>query len=154
MILQEILGDCGRAAIQTQGSTSNPFGSTFVYGYQNLAFEVNFLFQINVYIPLYSDHSQLWFCFTLYVSFFLCVLLLLYQDLAYLSQVMKNGYIATVTLFQSWWSVWCVASVHFSVFSDIGRHSSKRTVAFSCSCWQLFAFWLQKKIMPSLCVLI
>ncbi|KAJ0041180.1 hypothetical protein Pint_28407 [Pistacia integerrima] len=52
--LQEILGDCGRAAIQTQGSTNNPFGSTFVYGYQNIAFEV-----------------------------------------------MKNGYIATVTLFQS-----------------------------------------------------
>ncbi|KAK4346906.1 hypothetical protein RND71_033245 [Anisodus tanguticus] len=52
--VKEILGDCGRAAIQTQGSTSNPFGSTFVYGYQNLAFEV-----------------------------------------------MKNGYIATVTLFQS-----------------------------------------------------
>ncbi|KAK9678752.1 hypothetical protein RND81_11G231200 [Saponaria officinalis] len=51
---QEILGDCGRAAIQTQGSTNNPFGSTFVYGYQNVAFEV-----------------------------------------------MKNGYIATVTLFQS-----------------------------------------------------
>ncbi|EEF30859.1 conserved hypothetical protein [Ricinus communis] len=50
----EILGDCGRAAIQTQGSTSNPFGSTFVYGYHNIAFEV-----------------------------------------------MKNGYIATVTLFQS-----------------------------------------------------
>ncbi|CAN4078786.1 unnamed protein product [Withania somnifera] len=52
--VKEILGDCGRAAIQTQGSTSNPFGSTFVYGYQNLAFEV-----------------------------------------------MKNGCIATVTLFQS-----------------------------------------------------
>nr|KJB17691.1 hypothetical protein B456_003G011300 [Gossypium raimondii] len=52
--VKEILGDCGRAAIQTQGSTSNPFGSTFVYGYQNAAFEV-----------------------------------------------MKNGYIATVTLFQS-----------------------------------------------------
>lgn len=52
--VKEILGDCGRAAIQTQGSASNPFGSTFVYGYQNLAFEV-----------------------------------------------MKNGYIATVTLFQS-----------------------------------------------------
>ncbi|KAJ4967059.1 hypothetical protein NE237_018908 [Protea cynaroides] len=52
--VKEILGDCGRAAIQTQGSTSNPFGSTFVYGYQNVAFEV-----------------------------------------------MKNGYIATVTLFQS-----------------------------------------------------
>ncbi|GFY87977.1 hypothetical protein Acr_05g0016160 [Actinidia rufa] len=27
--VKEILGDCGRAAIQTQGSTSNPFGSTF-----------------------------------------------------------------------------------------------------------------------------
>ncbi|PIA55971.1 hypothetical protein AQUCO_00700350v1 [Aquilegia coerulea] len=52
--VKEFLGDCGRAAIQTQGSTSNPFGSTFVYGYQNVAFEV-----------------------------------------------MKNGYIATVTLFQS-----------------------------------------------------
>ncbi|XP_020243197.1 UPF0183 protein At3g51130-like isoform X1 [Asparagus officinalis] len=50
----EILGDGGRAAIQTQGSMNNPFGSTFVYGYQNVAFEV-----------------------------------------------MKNGYIATVTLFQS-----------------------------------------------------
>ncbi|XP_010679842.2 PHAF1 protein At3g51130 [Beta vulgaris subsp. vulgaris] len=52
--VKEILGDCGRAAIQTQGSTNNPFGSTFVYGYQNVAFEV-----------------------------------------------MKNGYIGTVTLFQS-----------------------------------------------------
>lgn len=52
--VKEILGDCGRAAIQTQGSANNPFGSTFVYGYQNVAFEV-----------------------------------------------MKNGYIATVTLFQS-----------------------------------------------------
>ncbi|ERN10848.1 UPF0183 protein At3g51130 [Amborella trichopoda] len=52
--VKEILGDGGRAAIQTQGSTSNPFGSTLVYGYQNVAFEV-----------------------------------------------MKNGYIATVTLFQS-----------------------------------------------------
>ncbi|KAL2552733.1 hypothetical protein Fot_06366 [Forsythia ovata] len=52
--VKEILGDCGRAAIQTHGSTSNPFGSTFVYGYPNVAFEV-----------------------------------------------MKNGYIATVTLFQS-----------------------------------------------------
>ncbi|KAL0391499.1 UNVERIFIED_CONTAM: hypothetical protein Slati_4535000 [Sesamum latifolium] len=52
--VKEILGDCGRAAIQTQGSTSNPFGSTFVYGYPNIAFEV-----------------------------------------------MKNGYVATVTLFQS-----------------------------------------------------
>lgn len=40
VILQEILGDCGRAAIQTQGSSINPFGSTLVYGYQNIAFEV------------------------------------------------------------------------------------------------------------------
>uniref|UniRef100_A0A1D1YPC8 UPF0183 protein At3g51130 n=1 Tax=Anthurium amnicola TaxID=1678845 RepID=A0A1D1YPC8_9ARAE len=52
--VKEILGDGGRAAIQTQGSMNNPFGSTFVYGYQNVAFEV-----------------------------------------------MKNGFIATVTLFQS-----------------------------------------------------
>lgn len=52
--VQELLGDGGRAAIQTQGSTTNPFGSTLVYGYQNIAFEV-----------------------------------------------MKNGHIATVTLFQS-----------------------------------------------------
>ncbi|KAJ3672449.1 hypothetical protein LUZ60_007170 [Juncus effusus] len=52
--VKEILGDGGRAAIQTQGSMNNPFGSTFVYGYQNIAFEV-----------------------------------------------MKNGYLATVTLFQS-----------------------------------------------------
>ncbi|XP_031110279.1 UPF0183 protein At3g51130 [Ipomoea triloba] len=52
--VKEILGDSGQAAIQTQGSTSNPFGSTFVYGYPNVAFEV-----------------------------------------------MKNGHIATVTLFQS-----------------------------------------------------
>ncbi|KAK6922638.1 Phagosome assembly factor 1 [Dillenia turbinata] len=40
--VKEILGDCGRAAIQTQGSTSNPFGSTFVYGYQNVAFETQY----------------------------------------------------------------------------------------------------------------
>jgi hypothetical protein len=52
--VQEILGDGGRAAIQTQGSVSNPFGPTFVYGYRNIALEV-----------------------------------------------MKNGHIATVTLFQS-----------------------------------------------------
>ncbi|GFQ06614.1 upf0183 protein at3g51130 [Phtheirospermum japonicum] len=52
--VKEIIGDCGQPAIQTQGYTSNPFGSTFVYGYPNVAFEV-----------------------------------------------MKNGYIATVTLFQS-----------------------------------------------------
>ncbi|KAG0570370.1 hypothetical protein KC19_6G157100 [Ceratodon purpureus] len=52
--VQGILGDGGRAAIQTQGSVSNPFGPTFVYGYRNIALEV-----------------------------------------------MKNGHIATVTLFQS-----------------------------------------------------
>ncbi|XP_038718852.1 UPF0183 protein At3g51130-like isoform X2 [Tripterygium wilfordii] len=52
--VKEFLGDSGRAAIQTQGSKNNPFGSSFVYGYQNIAFEV-----------------------------------------------MKNGHIATVTLFQS-----------------------------------------------------
>jgi len=38
--VQGLLGDGGRAAIQTQGSTTNPFGSTRVYGYQNIAFEV------------------------------------------------------------------------------------------------------------------
>ncbi|EFJ28090.1 hypothetical protein SELMODRAFT_231702 [Selaginella moellendorffii] len=52
--IQQLLGDAGRAAIQTQGSVSNPFGPTFVYGYRNIAFEV-----------------------------------------------MKNGHIATVTLFQT-----------------------------------------------------
>ncbi|KAL0847706.1 hypothetical protein Bca101_020952 [Brassica carinata] len=36
---EEILGECGPAAIQTQGSTSNPFGSTYVYGYKDVAFE-------------------------------------------------------------------------------------------------------------------
>jgi hypothetical protein len=39
--VQEILGDGGRAAIQTQGSVSNPFGPTFVYGYRNIALEVS-----------------------------------------------------------------------------------------------------------------
>ncbi|KMZ72432.1 hypothetical protein ZOSMA_164G00140 [Zostera marina] len=38
--VKDILGDGGRAAIQTQGSKNNPFGSTFVYGYHNVAFEV------------------------------------------------------------------------------------------------------------------
>jgi hypothetical protein len=52
--VQEILGEGGRAAIQTQGSVSNPFGPTFVYGYRNIALEV-----------------------------------------------MKNGHLATVTLFQT-----------------------------------------------------
>lgn len=52
--VQQLLGDGGRAAIQAQGSVSNPFGPTFVYGYRNIAFEV-----------------------------------------------MKNGHIATVTLFRS-----------------------------------------------------
>ncbi|KAJ0968443.1 hypothetical protein J5N97_025360 [Dioscorea zingiberensis] len=40
--VKEILGDGGRAAIQTQGSMNNPFGSTFVYGYQNVAFEATY----------------------------------------------------------------------------------------------------------------
>jgi hypothetical protein len=31
LLYEEILDDCGRAAIQTQGSMNNPFGSTFVY---------------------------------------------------------------------------------------------------------------------------
>ncbi|MCO5577620.1 hypothetical protein L7F22_031451 [Adiantum nelumboides] len=52
--VKEFLGDGGRAAIQTQGSVSNPFGPTFVYSYRDIALEV-----------------------------------------------MKNGHIATVTLFQS-----------------------------------------------------
>lgn len=43
MLLQGILGDGGRAAIQTQGSVSNPFGPTFVYGYRNIALEVSVL---------------------------------------------------------------------------------------------------------------
>eukprot|EP00252_Welwitschia_mirabilis_P008438 TRINITY_DN20270_c0_g2_i1.p1 TRINITY_DN20270_c0_g2~~TRINITY_DN20270_c0_g2_i1.p1 ORF type:complete len:407 (+),score=58.00 TRINITY_DN20270_c0_g2_i1:201-1421(+) len=38
--VEEILGNGGPAAIQTQGSTNNPFGSTFVYGYEHVAFEV------------------------------------------------------------------------------------------------------------------
>ncbi|CAN7094635.1 unnamed protein product [Brassica rapa subsp. narinosa] len=38
--VKEVLGECGPAAIQTQGSTSNPFGSTYVYGYKDVAFEV------------------------------------------------------------------------------------------------------------------
>ncbi|GBG83063.1 hypothetical protein CBR_g36680 [Chara braunii] len=52
--IQSILGDGGRAAIQTRGSIDNPFGPTRVYGYRNVVFEV-----------------------------------------------MKNGHIATVTLFQA-----------------------------------------------------
>ncbi|XP_074381495.1 LOW QUALITY PROTEIN: PHAF1 protein At3g51130 [Apium graveolens] len=51
--VKEILGDCGQAPIQVRDSSS-PFGSTSVYGYPSVAFEV-----------------------------------------------MKNGYIATVTLFKS-----------------------------------------------------
>ncbi|CAF2019117.1 unnamed protein product [Brassica napus] len=45
--VKEILGECGPAAIQTQGSTSNPFGSTYVYGYQNVAFEETFSSGVN-----------------------------------------------------------------------------------------------------------
>lgn len=40
VLLQDILGDGGRAAIQTQGSDTNPFGPTFVYGYRDIALEV------------------------------------------------------------------------------------------------------------------
>lgn len=50
-MLQDILGDGGRAAIQTQGSVSNPFGPTFVYGYRNIALEVSIaglLWQLDV----------------------------------------------------------------------------------------------------------
>ena len=43
IVLQGILGDGGRAAIQTQGSVSNPFGPTFVYGYRNIALEVELI---------------------------------------------------------------------------------------------------------------
>ncbi|CAN7012873.1 unnamed protein product [Brassica rapa subsp. trilocularis] len=39
--VKEILGECGPAAIQTQGSTSNPFGSTYVLG-------IGILFVINI----------------------------------------------------------------------------------------------------------
>ena len=46
LVLQDILGDGGRAAIQTQGSVSNPFGSTFVYGYRNIALEVRHLLSV------------------------------------------------------------------------------------------------------------
>ncbi|KAJ4890185.1 UPF0183 protein [Raphanus sativus] len=38
--VKEILGECGPAAIQTQGLVSNPFGSTYVYGYKDVAFEI------------------------------------------------------------------------------------------------------------------
>ncbi|CAM8915597.1 unnamed protein product [Rhodiola kirilowii] len=41
--VKEILGECGRAAIHKQGSTNNPFGSTFLYAYQNVAFEASCL---------------------------------------------------------------------------------------------------------------
>ncbi|KAG5061002.1 hypothetical protein JHK87_002031 [Glycine soja] len=52
---QEILGDCGRAAIQTQGSASNPFGSTLVYGYQNIAFEALLVTQSSPYCSKISQ---------------------------------------------------------------------------------------------------
>eukprot|EP00850_Spirogloea_muscicola_P013501 SM000092S24469 [mRNA] locus=s92:56715:59742:+ [translate_table: standard] len=38
--VQQLLGDAGRAVIQTSGSLSNPFGPSYVYGYCNVAFEV------------------------------------------------------------------------------------------------------------------
>jgi hypothetical protein len=91
LLYQEILGDCGRAAIQTQGSMNNPFGSTLVYGYQNIAFEV-----VISYLAPQTSFS----CTNCIAS-----LLLLRCNIAILvstdQQVMKNGYIATVTLFQS-----------------------------------------------------
>lgn len=61
---------------------------------------------------------------------------------------MKNGYIATVTLFQSWSSMWCVACVYFSIFTDIGRLVLHTNVtSFSYRWWQLFAYSLQKSIL-------
>ncbi len=52
-VLQEILGDGGRAAIQTQGSVSNPFGPTFVYGYRNIALEVStWFFKALLFSPI------------------------------------------------------------------------------------------------------
>lgn len=85
LIFQEILGDGGRAAIQTQGSMNNPFGSTFVYGYQNVAFEVKILI----------------FVFCLWCLIFLHFAIGNNAVLFGNCQVMKNGYIATVTLFQT-----------------------------------------------------
>eukprot|EP00897_Mesotaenium_endlicherianum_P009479 jgi/Mesen1/855/ME000112S10998 len=38
--IQEILGDGGRAAIQTRGYSSNPFGPSYVYGFRHVAFEI------------------------------------------------------------------------------------------------------------------
>lgn len=38
--VQEILGEGGRAAIQARGSTSNPFGPSYVYAFRHVAFEV------------------------------------------------------------------------------------------------------------------
>lgn len=88
-IFQEILGDGGRAAIQTQGSMNNPFGPTFVYGYQNIAFEVKL-----VYILHFHGLK------------FLHLPLEITPVLSCNCQVMKNGYISTVTLFQSWGVLW------------------------------------------------
>lgn len=83
-IFQEILGDGGRAAIQTQGSMNNPFGPTFVYGYQNIAFEVKLVYILHF-------HSLKFLHLPLEIT----------PVLSCNRQVMKNGYIATVTLFQS-----------------------------------------------------
>lgn len=91
--IKEILGDGGRAAIQTQGSMNNPFGPTFVYGYQNIAFEVR-------------NDNKIQFSVIEYWSFIMGPVVVIYSladlDAVLLAnQVMKNGYIATVTLFQS-----------------------------------------------------
>lgn len=91
---QEILGDCGPAAIQTQGSTSNPFGMTYVYGYQNVAFEVKHFFNIpNSVIVILVIYACVWKMEIVKRNFMLCW--------GQYLQVMKNGHIATITLFQS-----------------------------------------------------
>lgn len=38
--VQPLMGEAGRATIHSRGSGGNPFGPTFVYGYQGIAFEV------------------------------------------------------------------------------------------------------------------
>lgn len=38
--VQAVMGDAGRATIHSRGSSGNPFGPTFVYGYAGVAFEV------------------------------------------------------------------------------------------------------------------
>ncbi|KAF3574052.1 hypothetical protein F2Q69_00061663, partial [Brassica cretica] len=55
--VKEVLGECGPAAIQTQGSTSNPFGSTYVYGYKDVAFEVKDFSSYRDEERSYSHHN-------------------------------------------------------------------------------------------------